>query len=271
MYGLYYLTGNASDWLVNYDVFDMSNVTFGPATISAINQSNLVNPSSQALGIMMNSSWPMYVTNPNQIIFRLRSPFAYLPGVLTSYPGLVFDAQYVLDHGGFGTPSSINNLFNQNPIPGTGPYIVTSVAEQNYVKFTQNPTYWGRSLSPQIIAQEPIFNPGHAKNVILYYKSDDLARYTDVADGVTQISAVLGANWPVVTANPQKFSYFKITGASPLTTIIALNTQIYPTNNTDFRQAIVHAINYSEIYTNIMHGDVVPGVFPEVPLWTQVL
>ena len=269
MYGLYYLTANSSTWLLGYQVFDMSNVTFGPATIAEINQSNLVNPSSQVLGIMMNSSWPMYVTGQYQIVFRMRSPFGYLPGVLTSYDGLIFDTQYVLDHGGFGTPTTINNLFNQNPIPGTGPYEVTAVAENNYVRFTQNPTYWGRSLSPQTIAAEPIFDPGHAKNVVLYYKTDDVARYTDVADGTTQISAVLGADWPLIQQNPQKFSYFQITGASPLTTIIAMNTQIYPTNITDFRQAIVHAINYSDIDTTIMHGDVVPGVFPEVPMWTD--
>ena len=41
----------------------------------------------------------------------------------------MFDAQYVLDNGGFGTPTQFNSNFNQKPIPGSGPYVVTHVSE----------------------------------------------------------------------------------------------------------------------------------------------
>ena len=160
MYGFYYLTGNASSWLKGYNLFNMSSVKFGPTTIALMNSSGLITPSQTLLKIMQNSSWPIYVTSSNQIVFRLISPFIYFPGVMLVYQGLIFDTQWLLQHGGFGTPTLFNSNFNQNPIPGTGPYVVSKVAENNYVEFTQNPTYWGNSLTPAQISQQPLFDPG---------------------------------------------------------------------------------------------------------------
>ena len=42
MYGYYYLSGNSSTWLESYALFNMTNVSFGPATIAQINQSGVV-------------------------------------------------------------------------------------------------------------------------------------------------------------------------------------------------------------------------------------
>jgi hypothetical protein len=47
----------------------------------------------------------------------------------------MFDTQWLLDHGGFGTPVQMNTYFNQNPIPGTGPYVVSGFSENSYVEF----------------------------------------------------------------------------------------------------------------------------------------
>ena len=57
MLAAYYTTGNSSTFLILYNVFNMSNVRFGAATIASINQSGgLLNPSQSAKNIMMNSS-----------------------------------------------------------------------------------------------------------------------------------------------------------------------------------------------------------------------
>ena len=269
MYGYYYLSANSSSWFISYPIFNMSPVSFGPATIAALNQSSLANPSKQALNIMTNSSWPIYVTGTYQIVFRLQAPFVYFPGTLTSLEGLMWDAQYVLRHGGFGTPTAINPEFNQHPIPGTGPYTVTGVSEDAYVQFTQNPTYWGLSLSSQQIAANPVLSPGEAKNVVIYYKSDDLTRYTDLSTGKVQIAAIEAGDWNLVTSNPQEYSYFTIPPSGGLITAIALNTQSYPTNVTDFRLAVVHAINYTDIIDTALLGKGTPFVGPEYPAWSQ--
>jgi peptide/nickel transport system substrate-binding protein len=265
MYGFYYLSGNSSSFLNAYNVFDMSNVTFGPATLALMAQSGLINPSSNLMTIMSNSNWPIYVTGPNQIVFHLKSAFHWLPQILVAYVALIFDTQYVLQNGGFGTPTAYNTLFNQHPMPGTGPYVVTDVSEGSYVKFTQNPNYWGVNLSPADIQGNPYLDPGHVKNVIINAKADDVARYTDLSTGQAQIAAIQQQNWPLVLANPDKYGYIVMPDASMVFVGIAMNTHRFPTNNTDFRLAIQHAINITDISKRAFFGQLGPMVGPEYP------
>ena len=135
---------------------------------------------------MENQSWPIYVTG-FPIIFHLDSPFLYMTGLFVAGVGLIFDSQYVLDNGGFGAAGSVNTQFNQHPIPGSGPYDVVKVVEDNYVQFIQDPNYWAKNWTQAQITANPIFDPGHAKNVLMYYKPDDLARYTDLSTGVHKL------------------------------------------------------------------------------------
>ena len=267
-YGLYYLTANSSTWMESYPLFNMNTSNFGPATIALINQSNLINPSQQVLNIMMNSSWPIYVTGPYTLVFHLANPFIFFPGVLVVYDGLMFDTQWLLDHGGFGTPTTYNSYFNHNPIPGNGPYVVTQVAENNYVSFTQNPTYWGDTLTPAQLAFQPLWDPGHAKNVIVYDKPDDIARYTDLSTGAAQIATIETQDFNLITSNSQ-YSYFVNPPWNGEVALMGLNVNDYPTNITDVRQAIVHAINYSQMYAQGYDQNMTPYVGPEYPSWSQ--
>jgi len=263
-YGFYYLSGNSTCWWENYCLFNMPT-NFGPATISLINQTGLINPGQQALNVMMNSAWPIYVTGPYQIVFHLNGPFIWFPGTMVAFAGLMFDTQYVLNHGGFGTPTLFNSNFNLNPIPGSGPYIVTGAAENSYVKFAQDPNYWGLSFSQSDIAAQPFWDPGHAKNVIIYAKTDDVAKYTDLATGAAQVVDIGTADWNLVTSNPQ-YAWVSIPATSnPAVYFVVLNTKLYPTNVTLVRQAIVHAINYTEISQKAYFGQLTPFVGPEYP------
>ena len=265
-YGFYYLSANSSNFWENYDLFNFSNVQFGPATVALINQSGLINPSSQALAVMQNSSWPIYATGPYQIVFHLQSAFLWFPGTLLTFCGLMYDSQWLLDHGGFGTPTTINSYFNQHPIPGTGPYVVTQVAENNYVEFAQNPNYWGDNLTAAQLAAQPYFDPGQAKNVIVYAKADDLSRYTDLQTGAVQISDIETSDWNLVTTNPN-LNYVQSPPWSALIYVMALNTQLYPTNITLVRQAIVHAINYTDLSQEGFSGGITPFMGPQYPAW----
>jgi ABC-type transport system substrate-binding protein len=269
MYGLYYLSGNASNWMYSYSIFNYNNTNFGPATIALINQSGLINPSSQAISIMENQSWPIYVTGPYQIIFHLDSPFLYMTGLFVAGVGLIFDSQYVLDNGGFGAAGSVNTQFNQHPIPGSGPYDVVKVVEDNYVQFIQDPNYWAKNWTQAQITANPIFDPGHAKNVLMYYKPDDLARYTDLSTGAAQVVAIGKSDWNLVLANSNTYSYAVNPPQTSLIMGVALNPNIYPTNITLVRQAIVHAINYSQVNQEVYFGTLTPFVGPNPPIWKQ--
>lgn len=269
MYLLYYLSGNSSSWLVSYAVFNMSPVVFGPATIAILNQSSLANPSQSALNIMENTSWPIYVTGPNQIVFQLAAPFQYFLGLLLVTAGIIFDSQYVFDHGGPGNSTSINVYFNTNPIPGTGPYEISHIAEDSYVVYTQNPTYWGNSLTPAQIQADPFLDPGHAKNVVIYYKSDDVARYTDISTGKAQIAIIESEDWNSIISNPTMYSYYHVPKYSALEALFSLDTNLYPTNITDVRLAIVHAINYTDLINKAFLGQGQELVPPEYPIYGQ--
>jgi peptide/nickel transport system substrate-binding protein len=268
MYGFYYLSANSTAWLESYPIFNMTNVVFGPATLAMINQSGIINPSQSVLALMQNSSWPIWITNQNTINFRLSSPFQWFPGTLIAFDGLMFDVQWVMDHGGFGTPTAFNSYFNQHPIPGSGPYTVTGVSEDAYVTFAQNPNYWGNSLTAGDIQAQPIWDPGHAKNVVIYYKPDDLSRYTDLANNVVQLSDIQPSDWGLVTTNPQ-YQYQTSPPWSAAMTGLVLNTKEFPTNITDVRLAIVHAINMSGLIQNAYQGEVTQFVGPEYALWKQ--
>jgi peptide/nickel transport system substrate-binding protein len=268
MYAFYYLSGNSSTWLESYNLFNMKPVNFGSGTIALINQSGgLVSPSSTVLSIMENNSWPIYITGPYSMVFRLSAPFNFFLGTLVAFEGLIFDSQYVLLNGGFGTSAQINSKFNQAPIPGTGPYVVDKVAENNYVTFSQNPTYWGDNLTQEQIAQQPIFDPGHVKNVLVQYKADDVARYTDLQTGASVISMIQSQDWNLVLTNPGEFSYYTLPPWAGLISIIGINTNVYPTNITDVRQGIVHAINYTDVSVKAFHGNSSRFMGPEYPAW----
>jgi peptide/nickel transport system substrate-binding protein len=269
MYGFYYLSSNSSSWLESYNLFNMNSVRFGPASIALINQSGLIHPSQAALAIMENSSWPIYVTGPYSIVFHLQQPFHYFLGILVAYSGMVFDTQWVLDHGGFGTPTSLNSYFNQHSIPGTGPYTVTGYSENAYMTFAQNPNYWGNSLSASDIASNVVLDPGHAKSVTIWFKSDDLARYTDLSTGAAQLTAIQSQDWNLVLANPSEYSYVTNPPFTGQVLAIPLDVNQYPTNITLVRQAIVHAINYTDITQKVFFGQMTPGMGPEYPAWSQ--
>lgn len=270
MYGWYYISANDSAWVKpGYAIFNMSNVSFGPSTISLLNQSGLISPSLQVLSMMENNAWPIYVTGPYQIVFNLKAPFPWFLGSMIAYQGLIYDIQWMLQNGGWGTPASINTIPNTVPVPGTGPYMITQVSTNAFVKFAQNPYYWDENSSSSQTAANPMLDPGHFKNVIIYYKTDDIARYTDLTSGAAQI-VVIEQDWSLITENPSKFSFYTLPAASSaLINAVSLNTQLYPTNITAVRQAIVHAINYSAIDQEAFHGEVAPMVGPEYPAQSQ--
>jgi ABC-type transport system substrate-binding protein len=144
--------------------------------------------------------------------------------------------------------------------------MVVGSSENAYVKFAQNPGYWGRNLTASQLKEQPLFDPGHVKNVIVYAKADDVARYTDLVHGTVQIADIQASDWNVVAGNPQ-FNYVKLPPWAGLVSLLGLNTAVYPTNITLVRQAIVHAINYTDLYQKAYLGQMTPYVGPEYPAW----
>lgn len=245
-YMQYYLTANSSGfWSFGLNVFNTSKIDFGPATMSLMNQSSLASPSSNLLSIMSNTSWPLYATGPYTLVYNMTTPFPFFLSTLVGVNGPMMDATYILKNGGIGTPGTISTFFDTNAIPGTGPYVITKVVPQSYMTFQKNPNYWGKDLPAAQIAANPVLDPGHYNTIRVQYVQDDLTRYVDLTTGVAQISSIKSSNFPLITRNPD---YGTVKMKYPaLMTFLALNNHQFPTNITMVRQAIVHAINYSDL------------------------
>ena len=277
LYGFYYLSGNTSGWAVGYNVFNMNDSNFGPSTLALMSStgSQMINPTPQMLSVMTNSSWPIYVVNQYEIGFNLKAAFAYFPQMWVQFTGLMFDTQYVLNNGGFGTPAAYNTVFNYAPIPGTGPYEVVNsdVVPNSAVTFTQNPNYWAKNWTAAEIQANPYMDPGHVKTVVVTVQTDDVTRYVDLSSGSAYIAPILTTDWSSVISN-SKLSPFEMPSDSANTATVAINTQRYPTNNTDFRLAIVYAINYTQIsddaFLGTEGGGLTPMMGPEYPSFTQL-
>lgn len=264
MYIWYYEYSNSSNfWGFGLGVFNISSIDFGQATMQMINQTGFTNPSQAVLNIMENSSWPIHATGPYTLVFHLDTPYPFFLGTFLGTYGAVLDAWYVIQHGGPGPAGTVNTWFDSNLSPGTGPYVPTKVVFQSYMEFQKNPTYWGNSLTPAQIAANPVLDPGHYETIIVQYRPSDTDRYVDLSTGQSQISALKQSNFQLATRDPN-FGIAELKFPAGMT-FMEMNTRVFPTNITLVRQAIVHAINYSDIIQKVLFGDALPFVGPETP------
>jgi peptide/nickel transport system substrate-binding protein len=259
----YFIYANSSTFWEGSAIFNMTGVKFGLATQAMLNQSGLSSPSGQALAMMSNASWPVYAPDPYTIVYHMNSQFNFFLGTLPGWLGLIFDPYYVLQHGGTGPVGQNNPYFNTNSMLGTGPYMETQVQPTAFAIFEKNPNYWGKNLTAAQIANNPILDPGHYNKILINYKPDDTTRYVDLTTGASQISAVFVSNFKLIARNPD-YGFMTIKYPAEIERM-AMNTQIYPTNITDVRLAIVHALNYTKILDTAVFGYGLPMVGPETP------
>ena len=263
----YFIYANSSTFWEGASIFNMSAVKFGLATQALLNQSGLASPTGQVLSMMTNQAWPVYATSPYQIVFHMDTQFNFFLGTLPGWLGLIFDPYFVLQHGGTGAVGQNNPYFNTNAMPGTGPYMETQIQPSAYGIFVKNPHYWGASLTAAQVAANPELDPGHYAKIIVNDKPDDTTRYIDLTTGASQISAVEVSNFKLVENNPQ-YGFLTLKYPAEIERM-AFNTQIFPTNNTLVRLAMVHAINYTNIIDTAVFGFGIPMVGPETPNFGQ--
>jgi peptide/nickel transport system substrate-binding protein len=265
----YYIQANSSTfWSFGLQIFNTSNIDFGPATLALVNQSNsLSSPPQQLLSIMENQSWPVYVNSSSSITFQLSSPYPFFLSTLVGVNGPIIDAASVIANGGPGTPGAIDSYFTTNLPLGTGPYVVSQIQQNDYITFKKNPSYWGNNLTAAQIAANPLIDPGHYQTITVWSKSDDVTRYTDLSSGASQISAVTASDFQLITSNPS-YGIAKMKFPA-LQTFLVMNNLVFPTNITLVRQAIVHAINYTDLIQTAALGYGTQYMGPETPNYGQ--
>jgi len=213
--------------------------------------------------MMSNTSWPVYVTGSNSVVFQLMNPYSFFLNTFSGF-SLQTDPTYLFAHGGPGTPTSPNSYFQLNALPGTGPYEITKAVTNSFVEFQKNNNYWGRNLSSSEISANPILDPGHFQTILVRYTPSDTSRYIDLLDGGSQISVVSGSNLQQAEQTPP---YKALSFNSSSQVMMGMNTKIFPTNITDVRLAIVHAINYSQVINEAIFGHGIQYIGPNTPIY----
>jgi peptide/nickel transport system substrate-binding protein len=209
------------------------------------------NPSNQTIQKIMGYPNQAYVVlGPMTFEINLLVHYRFFLVDTTSWWGAVVDPAYVDAHGGVqaNTP---NSYFDANSGPGTGPYEIRSIgAELSDVVLQPNPNYWALSAKN---VPEPA-EPPHIPIIVINYNLEQTTQIQDFANNIAQISFVSSPSYFEQMYSSYKYNHyysfdqiFHDLGLGTGLSYLSMNTQIYPTNNTDFRLAIVHAINYTQV------------------------
>jgi ABC-type transport system substrate-binding protein len=256
----YSATGYAFPWGIRHAIQAATGLpTVSNATLAAqvldnmLSNFNPLNSTQQEIMAYPNQAY--VVVSPNTFEVNLLESYRYMLYDLAGWWGDIVDPAYVDSHGGVQA-NSPNSYFSANSGPGTGPYMVRSVAPSfSQVVLVENPHYWGKNM----IGLAPVAQPPHIPVVVVKYGLSHNERVEDFATNAAQISYV---SLPFIQQMYRSYNYnryysfsdiFYNVSYQPALWYISMNTQIYPTNITDFRLAVEHAINYTQILDSLFY------------------
>ncbi|MGC8601828.1 MAG: ABC transporter substrate-binding protein, partial [Thermoprotei archaeon] len=209
---------------------------------------NVHNSTIEALMEYRNQS--IVVLNSSAIEFNLIHPYAWFAyDIASGWWGDLIDPAFVDAHGGVQA-NQPNSYINTNGAIGSGPYVIASVgSEMSSITLKASPNYWAAKATnvPWVIA------PAKIPNIIIEYGVSHADRIEEFDNNEVQISYV---SIPSLSSIYENYQYkacvpfsaiMENEGLQPATNYISFNMQVFPTNITDFRLALVHAVNYTAI------------------------
>ena len=225
----------------------LSNATLAKNILN--NMLSNFNPSnSTQLAIMSYQDQAYAVSGPMTFEVHLLEPYKWFLTDIAQWWGAIVDPTFVDAHGGVQA-NTLNNYFDANSGPGTGPYELRSIATGfSQIVLQPNPTYWGKyAQNVPTVAQPPHIpivevNFGLPAFEVIQAFDKGLAQiaYADVS----QFNQIYdGYQWKQYYSFNDIFHNYGLISSD---FVVSMNTQKYPTNNTDFRLAIVHAVNYTQ-------------------------
>jgi len=229
---------------------------------------NTANASIQAL--MAYPHQALVATSATSFTMNLIQPYALYLLDLPPQWGALVDPVYIDANGGVAN-NTIVPTFNTNGMPGSGPYQYGTVGSGNsQLVLNANPNYWAIGVS----GLAPVLAPPPIKTVIMNFGLEPNTQIEDFGTNSVALAAPPISEFQQAYNAYQDKAYFKFNQlfanlGYPLCDLASgMNTQKAPTNNTDFRQAVVHAINYTEIQQQLysFNGTILGELFiPPVP------
>lgn len=248
------IINQAADFIF-YTYFNVSGVTPGDVN-SLDNAQNAPGSNATLLNIMQNMSNSVTVLNSTAVQFHLTNPFvAFLQSIDTA-PWVFVDPYTVQQNGGvvLNTPNTWMSV-NGSTV-GDAPYITQTYVVNQYALLIANPHYWGQNITNNLILE-----PAKIPKILIQYPTNELTRTEDLESGKSQAS-IVSFNDISNVLSTCKSCYIPNTGPSGSIEWISIDGLKAPTNNTLVRQAIIEAINISQIESVVYDGYATPVVGP---------
>ena len=217
--------------------------------------SNFNPNNSTTESIMKYPNQAVVVTGEYSIQFNLLHPYSEFLSVL-SVPGAgQVDPSFVDSNGGV-VPNSENTYLNTHSM-GTGPYYVESYITGETLTLQANPNYWPKNLPAS--QTNVMLTVPHIPTIIIEYTTQQSAMISDLQSNT---AALVGGPPTLPALSPSSMETLsKMPGIKTVNLVnspkfvflmAALDTAKYPYNETNFRLALAHAVNYSELISSIM-------------------
>lgn len=269
------LTGSSA--LTYYS--NLTQVQAANATLVAdLNSWNFQSPSSSALTAMEMPNQSFVVLGPNEIQLNVGFgylgvvPYTYLLASISAPSAYAVDPAWINANSpsGQGVVEGTVNNFLTNAMMGTGQYTLSDYSDLAGAGYTltPDPNYWGTSAA----SAEPwnsMIQPANT-TVQVDFQDNQAITINDLKTGAVQeasfayvgpstITELNGVSGVTTQALPTVY------GATSGSWWIYMNQNTYPFNNLSVREAIAHAINYTQIIQQAFGGYATQWVGPVPP------
>ncbi len=240
---------------------------------SDLNSWNFASPTAAEIALMSEPAQSFQVLSPTSIQLNLgygylESNYTYFLATISAPNSDAVDPAWVDANGGV-TVATVNDYLTTHTL-GTGPFLLENYngVEGGGYTLVPDPNYWATAVA----ATEPWNNnlqPANTTVLFIFQPTLDVTM-SDILSGEVQeasftymgpstIDGLIGHSNVVVKALPTVF------GSTAGTWWVYLNQNVFPFNNLSVREAIAHAINYTEIITQAFGGYAQQWVGPVPP------
>jgi len=211
---------------------------------------------------------------PSATTFQINliQPYSLFLLALPPQWGAIVDPVWIDAHGGVGNNSIVANFntggSNKTLMPGSGPYEYSSANPYSTIVLKANPNYWAAGVN----GLSSVLQAPKIPVIEIKFGSSDSTLIRDFGSNRAQISFETISLFNEMYAAYHYSSDFTFKqllrnfGAPLCDIATGLNTKVFPTNITDFRLALVHAVNYSQILSRYTYDGIVLGTLFQPPV-----
>ena len=216
------------------------------------------NYNTTEMKVMEYPNQALVVNTNGTFTINTEHEYAYLLSDLAGGSwGDIVEPSYVDAHGGVqvNTPSS---YIDANGAIGSGPYVISSVVKGfSTIVLKANPDYWVTSAMVKNGSISVMAEPASIKTVVIDYGLSHADRLEDFDKGISQISTIAPSSFKSMIDGfhnkTERTGALVKSFSEAGTYYISMNVADNYTNNTNFREALYDAMNYSaqlKIYDN---------------------